>query len=84
MNKENMKKEILEQQKQVVSENFVGIDYDAVFPRTTAKYTIVETGNFVGIDYDAVFPRTTAKSLMVENEKLCYFGDFGVYVKGEW
>lgn len=60
MNKENMKKEILEQQKEVVSENFVGIDYDAVFPRTTAK------------------------SLMVENEKLCYFGDFGVYVKGEW
>ncbi len=55
-----MKKEILEQQKEVVSENFVGIDYDAVFPRTTAK------------------------SLMVENEKLCYFGDFGVYVKGEW
>jgi hypothetical protein len=60
VNKENMKKEILEQQKEVVSENFVGIDYDAVFPRTTAK------------------------SLMVENEKLCYFGDFGVYVKGEW
>ena len=60
MNKENMKKEILEQQKEVVSENFVGIDYDAVFPRTTAK------------------------SLMVENQKLCYFGDFGVYVKGEW
>lgn len=55
-----MKKEILEQQKEVVSENFVGIDYDAVFPRTTVK------------------------SLMIENEKLCYFGDFGAYVKGEW
>jgi hypothetical protein len=60
VNKENMKKEILEQQSQVISENFVGIDYNIVFPRTTVK------------------------SLMVENEKLCYFGDFGAYVKGEW
>jgi hypothetical protein len=60
VNKENMKKEILEQQSQVISENFVGIDYSAVFPKTTAKLLTAET------------------------EKLCYFGDFGAYVKGEW
>lgn len=44
-----MKKEILEQQSQVISENFVGIDYSSVFPKTTTKLLTAETENFVGI-----------------------------------
>ena len=35
MNKENLKKAIMEQQSEVVSENFVGIDFSSLVPTCT-------------------------------------------------
>jgi hypothetical protein len=46
---EEWNKAILDLQKEIVSENFVGIDYSAIFPATTVKSTVAETENFVGV-----------------------------------
>ena len=60
------------------------IEVMKTLPESSVDLVVTSCPYGVGIDYDIVFPRTTVKSLMVENEKLCYFGDFGAYVKGEW
>ena len=48
MNKENMKKEILEQQSEVISENFVGIDFSSICPTYTLQLLTEETEKIGG------------------------------------
>lgn len=46
---EEWNKAVLDLQKEIVSENFVGVDYSSVFPRATTKPLTTETENFVGV-----------------------------------
>ena len=48
MNKENYKKEILEQQNEVISENFVGIDFSSLYPGYTMRLLTQETESIGG------------------------------------
>lgn len=48
MNKENYKKEILEQQNEVISENFVGIDFSSLAPAYTLQLLTEETEKIGG------------------------------------
>jgi hypothetical protein len=48
VNKENYKKEILEQQKEVVSENFVGIDFTSMCSAYTMQLLAEETEKLGG------------------------------------
>lgn len=46
---EEWNKAVLDLQKEIISENFVGVDYGSVFPRATTKPLTAETENFVGV-----------------------------------
>lgn len=48
MSKENYKKEILEQQNEVISENFVGIDFSSLAPAYTLQLLTEETEKIGG------------------------------------
>lgn len=48
MSKENYKKEILEQQREVISENFVGIDFSSLVPTYTLQLLTEETEKIGG------------------------------------
>ena len=48
MSKENYKKEILEQQREVISENFVGIDFSSMCPTYTLQLLTEETEKIGG------------------------------------
>jgi len=48
VSKENYKKEILEQQREVISENFVGIDFSSMCPTYTLQLITEETEKIGG------------------------------------
>lgn len=48
MSKENYKKEILEQQREAISENFVGIDFSSLVPTYTLQLLTEETEKIGG------------------------------------